>query len=290
MFGVSPAYFISRFGDRFTCEEIARSLPQLRADGFDGFQPEVYHLESLEAWRKGGAAMIARSASEAGLAATQFVAHFLLHAFESPEALACELGVEEAEKALEGLADLPQCRVFTLPVPAFAPHRPAHLTPAGYSALRSRLLEKLAIVLEAGQRTGRRLALESMPRGLFAGINGFLRLCEALGSEGLGYNFDTGHAWNSGEWVPMIPAVAGARILGTHLKDALPNSDAAPAPGTGAIPWELTLSALVASGYRRSWDIEFRCPAESAREEYGQALRFLRPLVAEAEAGRMPTG
>jgi sugar phosphate isomerase/epimerase len=84
--------------------------------------------------------------------------------------------------------------------------------------------------------------------------------------------------------VPGIPALAGRRILGTHLKDNHQNENLALAPGTGSIPWPSTLSAIAAAGYRGSWDIEFRCPAGQATEEYVQALEFIRPLVESANA------
>jgi hypothetical protein len=34
MFGVSPAYFLSRFGDQFVSRQVADSLPDVRAGGF----------------------------------------------------------------------------------------------------------------------------------------------------------------------------------------------------------------------------------------------------------------
>ena len=77
MFGVSPAYFIARFGDRFTPEDVAASLPDLARAGFDAFQPEVFHADTLEAWRAAGAALVDRTAADCGLAASQFVGHFL---------------------------------------------------------------------------------------------------------------------------------------------------------------------------------------------------------------------
>ncbi len=104
MFGVSPAYFISRFGDGFSCRDIADSLPDLRASGFEAFQPEVFHTANLDEWRTGGAALIKRAADATGMVASQFVGHFLLHAFESPEALASDFGIVEIEKALGGNA------------------------------------------------------------------------------------------------------------------------------------------------------------------------------------------
>ena len=282
MFGVSPAYFISRFSDRFSAIDIAGSLPDLASAGFDAFQPEIFHPETIDSWLAGGAARVDKAARDCGLSPSQFVGHFLLHAFESPEAIASAWGVEETEKTLAVMASIGGCTILTVPIPGLPLTDPRHLTTAGNAALRARMVEKLGRMLALAERAGCRLALEITPGGPWQGIHGFLRLCGELGSDSLGYNFDTGHAWSSKEWVPGIPALAGGRILGTHLKDNHQNENLALAPGAGSIPWPSTLSAIAAAGYRGSWDIEFRCPAERVTEEYTRALDFIRPLVESA--------
>lgn len=282
MFGVSPAYFISRFTNRFSAQDIARSLPDLRKSGFEAFQLEVFHTVNLDEWSRDGARLIKKAADASGLAASQFVGHFLLHAFESPEALASDFGVDETKKVLEGMQQFPECRVLTVAIPPFSPMDAACLTGTAYAGFRGRFVEKLGRMLELTEQAGRRLALEILPGSLIAGIHGFLRLCDELDSATLGYNFDTGHAWSSKEWVPLIPAAAGQRIYGTHLKDNMQNENLSLAPGQGTIPWKETVTALKAAGYTGSWDIEFRCQPERAVHEYEQALRFLKPLVEPA--------
>ena len=278
MFGVSPAYFISRFGDGFSCRDIADSLPDLRASGFEAFQPEVFHTANLDEWRTEGAALIKRAADATGMVASQFVGHFLLHAFESPEALASNFGIVEIEKVLEGMQRLPECKVLTVAMPPFRPTAPADLTAAAHAGFRSRLIEKLGRMLQLAEQADRQLAVELIPGNLIGGVQGFLRLRDALGSSALGYNFDTGFAWSAREWVPLIPAQMGRHIFGTHLKDNL-QDDRALAPGKGSIPWRETLGALRASPYAGSLDIEFRCGPDRAIQEYEAALRYLKPLA-----------
>jgi len=284
MFGVSPAYFISRFGERFTAEQIAASLPDLAHAGFDAVQAEIFHPESVEAWRAGGATRVDRAAGDYGLSASQFVGHFLLHAFAGPEAIVSDWGIEETKQTVELVRRLRDCSILTVPIPALALSDPMHLSPAGNAALRARMVAKLGRMLRIAEQAGCRLALEIMPGGPWPGIHGFLSLCAELGSASLGYNFDTGHAWSCKEWVPGIPALAGARMLGTHLKDNHQHENLALAPGSGTIPWAPTLTAIAAAGYRGSWDLEFRCPAERAAEQYTRALGFIRPLVQSALA------
>jgi sugar phosphate isomerase/epimerase len=279
MFGVSPAYFISRFTDRFTCRDIAKSLPDLMKSGFQAFQTEVFHSSSLDEWRREGSFLIRKAADASGLVTSQFVGHFLLHAFESPEALASGFGIDETKKALEGMQNFPECTVLTVAIPPFSPTTPDRLTAQAWSGFRSRFVQKLARMLEITEQAGRRMALEITPGSLIGGLQGFLRLYEELGSSALGYNMDTGHAWSCKEWVPLIPAVLGKRIFGTHLKDNMQNENLALAPGQGSIPWRETLAALKASGYTGSLDIEFRCEPGQAIREYEQALNYLKPLV-----------
>ena len=73
------------------------------------------------------------------------------------------------------------------------------------------MVDKLGRMLEIAERGGCRMALEILPGGPWRGIHGFLRLCAELGSDTLGYNFDTGHAWSSKEWVPRHPGRSRAR-------------------------------------------------------------------------------
>jgi sugar phosphate isomerase/epimerase len=275
MYGVSPAYFISRYSDRFTFGEMAASLADLSASGFGAFQPEVFHADTLDEWRTTGARVVRAAAADSGLVASQFVAHFLLHAFASPAALDSDLGIIETAKTLEGLQHFPECETLTVPIPPFAPVEPQALTVAAYARYRSCLVDKLAQMLDLTERAGLRMALEIIPGSLVGGVQGLLRLIAELGRPSLGYNFDTGFAWCDREWVPLVPAQLAGRVFGTHLKDNFRDEQAL-APGRGSIPWSATIGALQTSGYAGSLDIEFRCSPEVAVREYDAALAFLK--------------
>ncbi|MBK6334599.1 MAG: sugar phosphate isomerase/epimerase [Betaproteobacteria bacterium] len=275
MYGVSPAYFISRYSDRFTFDEMATSLSDLSASGFGAFQPEVFHADTLDEWRATGARVVRAAAEGSGLVASQFVAHFLLHAFADPAALTSDFGIAEAEKTLEGLEHFPECTTLTVPLPPFEPLEPQALGVGACAGYRSRLIEKLGRMLELAEGAGRRIALELIPGSLVGGVQGLLRIEAELGRPSLGYNFDTGFAWWNREWVPLVPAQLAGRIFGTHLKDNFRDGQAL-APGKGSIPWRETLGALKASAYTGSLDIEFRCGPDRAHQEYQEALGYLK--------------
>lgn len=285
MFGVSPAYFVSRHTDRFSFGAIADDLPRLAAMGFDAFQAEVFHPEAIDDWCRDGAAQIAEAARQAGMVVSQVVGHCLLHGFATPEALASEQGITEADRLLQGLQRLDGCDVLTVVLPPFQPRDAAQLTRRAWLGHRQRLAAKLHRLLDIAGQAGCRLALELVPGSLVGGVEGFLRLHAELGHDALGYNFDTGHAWTAREWVPSIPAALGPLILGTHLKDNRQDG-AALAPGCGSVPWAETLAALRAAGYGGSLDIEFLCATDEAHAAYAGALSHLQAAV--ADGGGLP--
>jgi sugar phosphate isomerase/epimerase len=215
----------------------------------------------------------------AGLQTSQFVGHFLLHGFETPDALASDFGIDETARALEGVSLFPECRVFTVPLPPFQPSRQSDLTARAGARFRARLLAKLDRMLDLVEQSGRRMALELIPGNLIGSVDGFLRLRAELGRPSLGYNFDTGYAWTMRTWVPLIPALVGEAILGTHLKDNV-QDDGAIAPGHGSVPWQATFTALREAGYAGSLDIEFRCRPDSVDRDYRDALATIRRLGA----------
>jgi len=281
MFGVSPAYFISRFTDRFTPEEVAKSLSDLSAAGFDSFQLEVFHPETLDDWAARGAKTVRAAAEAADLGASQFVGHFLLHGFSSPESLRSNYGVEEMKKIVSLLSYFPECRVVTVALPAFDSGRTV-FAGEDYRRLRTSFVEKMRDMLAVAESAGKRLALEIMPGSILDGTAGFLRLKEELGSSSLGYNFDTGHAWACRENVALIPArIGGASIFGTHLKDNRQTENLALGMGRGTVPWPQVIGGLLAEGYSGSWDLEIKCEAEQASSEYEAAFRALRAHLEE---------
>jgi len=306
VFGVSPAYFFSRFTTDFTVHQIAQALPDLRKEGFSGFQLEIYHLHAIKDWEQ-KASYLSEVATSEGLIPTQFVAHFLLHGFDSASSVTSSFGIEEMKRVVDILQFFPQCRVVTVPLPTFTLEPGMVYERSHYLSLYQALVEKVGRMLELVESADLRMALELVPSSLVGGIDGFFRLCAALQSDTLGYNFDTGHAFSSKELITLIPArfsmvwsnrideghkskfqgdsplldIGGnSRIYGTHLKDNWGKENLALRPGAGGIPWEDLLRNLLRSGYMGFLDLEIVCEAEKVQEEYGRGLRFLQEIVA----------
>ena len=107
--------------------DIARSLPDL---GRPGSMPSSRRCSTRHprvSGAGGGADRVdQRSAPTAGCAASQFVGHFLLHAFESPEAIVSVSGRGgDGEDARGHGADPGGCTILTVPIPRPAADGPA---------------------------------------------------------------------------------------------------------------------------------------------------------------------
>jgi sugar phosphate isomerase/epimerase len=275
--GVSPAYYISRFTDRFTPENVATGLSDLAGAGFKGFQLEVFYRDHLPAWLARGAETIRERSADLGLQAHQFVAHFMLQGFADPQSLVSNVVIEPMKAVLEFVDRFDECRVITVPLPAF--DCPPSSSRDDHLFLFERCAGKVSRLLAMVEDAGRRMALEVMPGAIVGGIDGFLRLCEHLGSDTLGLNFDTGHAWACKENLYLIPAKLGPRILGTHLCDNFGNENLSLRPGAGSIDWPRLIAAFKAFGYQGPWDIEIVCKPEDASVEYGKGRKFIEELV-----------
>ena len=277
MIGISPAYFISRFGNRFVPQQVVEGLKELAEIGFQGFQLEVFHPETLENWVHSGADLVRRAAVDWGLKATQFVAHFMMEAFSNKETLLSDAGISEMHSVLEIVGRYEECGIVTVPLGPFeAPRVPRT---EDYRDSFKQCVEKVGSLLEMVERAGRHMALEILPSGVIGGIDGFMRLCERLNTVTLGLNFDTGHAWASKENLYLIPAKLGRQIQGTHLCDNFGNENLSLRPGEGSIDWPRLIEALQLSGYEGAFDIEIICKPEEARDEYGRARAFISSLL-----------
>jgi sugar phosphate isomerase/epimerase len=278
MYGVSPAWVLSLYGEGFTCSQTAKSLSSLADLGYRGWQPQIFLPEALKEWESGAGRELMNRSLDLGMTATQFGAHFLLHAFKSEEALISELGIGESARLMTVLDEWPELAVVTIPIPAFSGGRA--ISPAGYRALYRRLVEKLSIMTASIEAGGRRCGLEINPGALIGGSEGFLRLKCEPGLENLGVNLDTGHFHAAAEPLALTLGRIGDSITGTHLCDNDGITNESLEPGAGSVEWEIFLAWAQSGEYDGSWDIEILCPADEAEDRYSRGLAFLRRLLA----------
>ena len=273
-FGVSPAYHISRYSDRFTPEDVAASLADLAGMGFSAFQLEVFHPETLNDWVNRGNLVVANMVEKTGVLPSQFVGHFLLHGFGSAEALKSDFGIPETKACVALLKPFPDCETITVALPVFS--APKGVNTEMYQMLWGRFTEKLETMIAIAEDAGKRIALEIMPGSILGGLQGLVRLINITDSPALGYNFDTGHAWASREAIELLPGMLADRIFGTHLKDNCQVENLAMVPGRGTIPWDAVINNLRSVDYPGSWDLEIRSEGANIKADYAEGLAFIK--------------
>jgi sugar phosphate isomerase/epimerase len=256
---------------------VSDGLIEIAELGFQQFQLEVFHAETLAEWVNGGSQKVRQRSGDLGIQPSQFVAHFMLNAFSSTVSVMSDTALTEINSVLEIVERFEDCSLVTIPLGAFDAQKV--IRPGDYKALFDRCVEKIGCLLEKVEESGRRLALEIMPSAVIGGIDGFMRLCEQLGTDTLGLNFDTGHAWAAKENVYMIPAKLNGQLLGTHLCDNFGNENLSLRPGAGSIDWPAIINGLRISGYDGAFDIEIICASEAVRQEYGQGRTFIDSIV-----------
>lgn len=281
MFGVSPAFVVSLYGKQFSVKDFCQALEVIKESGFSGFQPEIFTKEALPDWTTSGSKTISNKARDCGLQATQFVAHFMMENFSTPEEVDSDSGLEDLKNVIEIAGYFDSCRVLTIPVGPFSIQwdRIQAVNPNWALDIKKRFVEKINKFLGLIKESGLVFALEILPYSVLGGVGGFLEICNELNSPDLGINLDTGHAWACREIVPLLPFRLKNRIFGLHLCDNFGAENLSLAPGKGSIEWKPFITNLLGSGYNGSLDIEIGCETENVKSEYVAGLKYISSLV-----------
>lgn len=268
LYGVSPAFFLSLYGQHFSPEEFVQGLDLLAELGFSCYQGEIVTADQLAPWLDGGALLVHHRAQQLGLTLSQFVAHFMLDAFCDRKAVCSDAGIAEIAQVTR-ICDLFGKNIqITVPMGRYQESRPDE------DALISKLIRIAKIIADSGHR----MALEIQPGAMVQGADAILA-CIGHVKYCTGYNFDTGHAWASGSKnVAEFPLILGSAIYGTHLCDNNGIVNDSLRPGKGTIAWERLIPNLVASGYSGSLDLEIICDARDVPAEYARGLAYMKTL------------
>ena len=249
MFGVSPAFVVSRYGKQFSVEDFCQALEVVKELGFSGFQPEIFTKEALPDWINSGSKTISKKAGELDLQASQFVAHFMMENFSTLEEVNSDSGLEDLKQVIEIVKHFENCKILTIPVGPFSIQWDQIQTmhPSWALDVKKRVVEKINKFLELIKESGLVFALEILPFSVVSGIEGFLAICHELNSPNLGINLDTGHAWACREIVPLLPFRLKDRIFGLHLCDNFGTENLSLAPGKGSIEWKPFMKNFLSS-------------------------------------------
>jgi sugar phosphate isomerase/epimerase len=272
-FGVSPAYFLSRYGESFRIRDVMAALPDITRLGFTAFQMEAFTPDAAPEWSSERIRQLARSASDQGLVASQFVAHWYGESLASFEGLRSNRGMELFRRVVGEVVGTTGVPVVSVPLLPFVDGDEQ------FSDAWRTLSDVITAAGRVVSSAGAVLAVEVVPRSLAGSSYGFLKLIDEIGEEPVGFNLDTGHANAAGEIIPHVVSRIGARLLGTHLCDNDGQVNSSERPGTGSVPWKQTMIALREIGYPGSLDIEIRCEKTDLEAEYGRGLSFIRSTL-----------
>ena len=124
-------------------------------------------------------------------------------------------------------------------------------------------IENVSPYLEEAKRLGVGIALENMVdyggrRRRYCGgdPDELIDLVDSFKDASLGMCIDTGHANNSGIYVPDFIRLAGARLKTTHINDNLADKDTHLPPFMGTVNWKETMAALREIGYKGDFSFE----------------------------------
>ena len=137
----------------------------------------------------------------------------------------------------------------------------------------SALAEGFLTAVPAARQAGTRFCLENVPSywGDVLGdrIADFEYIFSIVDDPAVGFTLDTGHAFLSGGCLNYIEAL-GSRLIYAHLHSNDGATDGHLGYPEGVLDWEGTLRAMMASGFRGPYNIEF---------DYDSGGRALRDLL-----------
>lgn len=262
MFGVSPAYYISRYGTRFTVSDLIEGMEWLSENRFETLQLEIFHYEQLDQWTFSNCMGLKESLERHGLKASQFVAHFLMNCFDTVETVKSEKGLDELEFISVILNRFSLTDTVTIPIPPFLN---ASCDRDTLHFFDSKLKKAEAILSDSGLA----MALEPQPGSLAADLTYLER------HEKIGLNLDPGHLLCSGIDPFTLGLEVLSRVKATHLCENDRVENLSLRPGTFDNNWSSLLGNLIGSGYSGSFDLEIICQSDQVESEYRNGKFFL---------------
>ncbi len=256
-YGVSPAFFLSAYGESFGPAQVLDGLSRIRSLDPEArwplvaYEPEVFDPDRMESWTTHSTREVAQRAADLGLSPRCFAAHYLGELLvRNPE---CGETIVAAE--------MPRCAALAHELGAGTV-----LIPVLSAGSEERhFLRSMELAVRFASNNALTVAIEQVPGRAASSVDDLLRHFEHV--PGLRLWFDTGNAAAAGDDVPSAIREAREHIVGTHLCDCN-DAGSSEAPGDGEIPWEGVMAGLQAVPSELTLDLEIRCPAYSIRDAY----------------------
>jgi sugar phosphate isomerase/epimerase len=191
-----------------------------------------------------------------------------MHALFGPEydfsRLESELWQVAVSRAIESVAyaaelDIPILVFHASYEPILPEERPRRL---------ERAIEGLTLIGQKAKSTGRRIAIEYLPRTCLGNSLGELTyLIDRLGDETFGVCLDVNHLNRRYAALPQVVRALGARLIATHISDCDELDEKHWLPGKGVLDWPRFMQALAEIDYKGPFTYECDLEGEGTPEK-----------------------
>jgi sugar phosphate isomerase/epimerase len=131
-----------------------------------------------------------------------------------------------------------------------------------------RVIEGLTLIGQKAKSTGRRLAIEYLPRTCLGNSLAELNmLVDRLGDEIFGVCLDVNHLMGQYAELPRIVRSLGPRLIATHISDCDEVDEKHWLPGKGVLDWRAFMQALREIDYQGAFTYECDIEGDSLAEK-----------------------
>jgi len=131
-----------------------------------------------------------------------------------------------------------------------------------------RVVEGLTLIGQRAKSTGRRLAIEYLPRTCLGNSLAELNmLIDRLGDETFGVCLDVNHLMARYAELPQVVRTLGPRLIATHISDCDAVDEKHWLPGKGVLDWPAFMQALIEIDYQGPFTYECEVEGDSFTEK-----------------------
>jgi len=156
-----------------------------------------------------------------------------------------------------------------LDIPIVVAHTSAEpILPEERSQRFDRAVEGLTLVGQRAKATGRRIALEYLPRTCLGNnLTELLELLQRLDDETFGVCLDVNHLMDRYQELPEVVHGLGSYLITTHISDCDEEDEKHWLPGEGVLDWQGFIQTLGEIGYRGPFTYECEIPGNTPAEK-----------------------
>lgn len=276
--GASALYTISKYGPKFTADDICASLTELGKLGIRSFQPELSFETAMDEWTDEKIAELNRRQVESKVEVHQMICHFILDYFQSEQQIFSDNGYRQIPRFLQLCKKVNNCEQVLFPIGPLS-FKEEHISAERVSRILRRYIRKLCDFARMAQDAGFRVVFEMLPGNFIGSYNALFDALEHKGLKDFGLNFDTAHAIANGEEIYTVAETCGQNFFLSHFGDPIEIGGPKHVPGKGMIDWKRLFSALQRGGFDWKVDLEIASDPEHVDRDYLEGKEYLEKTL-----------